>query len=427
MKHNIQLSEVMTIDTPANRCALAFCMQLQQHLKEETKTVLLTANKAELVRTNLQHIKQYLPNFEAIHEKTSYLFLKEEWSDISARFGVQAFTNELTRLTEDVAYDFYYFHRIDLFFENSITPDVEEAISNFIETIRYHHKKVLFSYNSMTASGKVFEVLFAKKRDLSFDVVLNDNGECDLTMKTHNRLLQKESANICLISDQDDMLHLHNTIFQQQSNIKLRTITLDDLHKEHTHINEETDLILYNDSRKFLTREMASVFKKLAPYAPIYWITNRKSIRKSDLNESKSHGIDMLFPKNFDIKEYVHYIEQVIQQAFYTNKLRNLSYLHEDQRVDTTTFAKRIEELDAKHILYSIITVKYSDIHHDNVAAFIRKEDFVLIDQDSDLVLFVLINLLPENARQIISDRTKISKEHIQVQHKATSMEVLGT
>jgi len=427
MKHNIQLSEVMTIDTPANRCAMAFSMQLQQHLNETTKTLFLTANKADLVRTNLQHVKRHLPNFDTIHEKTTYLFLKEEWNDISNRYGIKTFTNELNRMTEDPAFDFYYFHRIDLFFENSITPDVEQAILQFIETIRYHHKKILFSYNSLTASGQIFETLFKNKRDLSFDVVLNDAGECDLTMKTHNRLLLKEFASVCLISNQNDIRYLHSTILKNQPHIKLDIVTLEDLEKNPKRLNEETDLILYNDSRKFLTREIAQVLKNLAPNAQIFWITNRKSIRKSDLNESKEYGIDMLFPKNFDIKEYIHYIEQVIQQAFYTTKLRTLSYLEETQSVTLDVFKKRLHELENKQILHSVITVNLSDIQHDNLAAFIRKEDFVTVDKANNLAFFALINLLPENARQIIADRTNIHKKSIHIQQNREVTELPGS
>ena len=426
MKNNIQLSEVITINTPANQCAMAFNMKLQQQLKETTKTLFLTANKADLVRTNLQHVKRYLPNFDIIHERTTYLFLKEEWSAISDRYGMKTFTNELSNLTKDPAFDFYYFHRIDLFFENNITPEVEQAIVRFIESIRYHHKKILFSYNSLTASGQIFETLFQNRRDLSFDVVLNDSGECDLTMKTHNRLLQKEYASICLISNQSDIRYLHNTIFKNQPHIKLDIVTLEDLEKNPKRINEETDLILYNDSRKFLTKEIAQVFKNLAPNTQIFWITNRKSIRKSDLNESEAHGIDMLFPKNFDIKEYIHYIEQVIQQAFYTTKLRTLSYLNEPQAVSLEIFKKRLHELENKQILYSIVTVNLPDVYHDNIASFIRKEDFVTINKTNNLAFFVLINLLPEHAKQIIADRTKINQKAIHIQQNKEATEVQG-
>ena len=421
MKENIKLSEIMTIDTPANRCALAFSMQLQRYLDKQYKTLFMTGNKSDLVRTNLSYVKQYLENFNAIHEKTTYIFAKESWHEMAENFGVKPFAKELEHIAQNDDYDFYYFHRIDLFFESDITLEIKNALLGFIEAIRYNHKKVLFSYNSLTASGKSFETLFAPKRDLSFDVVLNDNGECDLTMKTHNRLLQKEYARICLISDQTDMRYLHQTILTNQPNIKFDLISLEDLTQNQTVLNKDTDLILYNDSRKFLTKDVAQKLKELAPYAQLFWITNRKSIRKSDLTESKNNGIDMLFPKTFDIKEYIHYIEQVIQRAFYTHKLNNLSYLEEEQSVDFTTFTKRLRELEQKQILHSVIMIKLSNIDHDNLTTFIRKEDFVCIRKNIDQALFVLINILPEHAKQIISDRTKINTSQI-VHHDKKSL-----
>lgn len=413
MKQNIQISEVISIDTPENRCALAFGMELQHHLPKGTRTLLLTANKPELVRTNLEHIQQYLPDFNTIHENTTYLFLKENWGAMYDQYGIKAFENELKHLVEKKEFDLYYFHRLDLFFDKQFTPDIQKCIIHFIESIRYHHKKVLFSYNNQTVSGKSFEVLLEDKRDLSFDVILNDDDKCDLTMKTHNRLLKKEAMNICLISDQKEMHYLHQAILKNEPNIKLSVIDLADLQKKDVPLSKETDLIIYNDSRKFLNKTMVNALKKFSPYAQIFWLTNRKSIRKSDLNESKEIGIDHLFPKTFDIKEYVHYIEHAIQKQFYTTKLQSLSYLNQAQRVDHKTFVRRIAELEKKHILFSIVTVKASEIHTDDIVTYVRKEDFVYIDHDTNIALFVMVNLLIENAKQIIAERTNVSKTYI--------------
>ncbi len=411
MKHNIQLSEVITIDTQENRCALAFAMQLQRHLPSSPHTLFLTANKPELVRDNLEVVQRYFDHFNRIHANTTYLFLKEHWSEMQERYGTQAFINELRSLVEEEAYELFYFHRIDLFFDKLFTPEIEESVIALIEAVRYHHKKIFFSYNTKTVSGKSFDTLLQNRRDLSFDVVPNDDGECDLTMKTHNRLLQKARTTILLISDQADTRYMHNTIFAKEPKIDFRIITLEALQNDPgRHIDPETDLILYNDNRKLLDAEMSAAFKSFAPYAQIFWLTNRKSIRKTDLTESKKIGIDMLFAKYFDIKEYVYYVEQVIQNQFYSHKLDNLSFADKKQVVDIRELLQRVEELEKKHILFSIVTVRKSDIREENIASLIRKEDFVFMDDKHDIVLFVLLNLMPENAKQIIADRVDVNK-----------------
>jgi hypothetical protein len=411
MKHNIQLSEVITIDTPDNRCAMAFAMELQNHLPNHTSTMVITANRPELVHSNLEVVKQHLPHFDTIHDKTTYLFLKENWSGLHERYGIKAFINELRTLIEKDRYDLYYVHRLDLFFDKVFNEEIEESILALIEAVRYNHKKVLLSYNTHTVSGKSFDKLLQNKRDLSFDVVPNNDGECDLTMQTHNRLLQKESASIVLISDQPEIRHMHKHIFGSEPKIRFQSASLQDLEKAHSHlINEDTDLIIYNDSRKILDSSLAKLFKKEAPYAQLYWLTNRKSIRKTDLIESKKIGIELLFPKNFDIKEYIQYVEQVIQNQFYTHKLDDLSFNGENQVVDIRELMQRISELEKKNILFSLVTVNLSDIKEENIPSLIRKDDFVFMDQNHNIVLFVLINIMQEQAKQIIADRVHVNR-----------------
>ncbi len=411
MKHNIQLSEVITIDTPDNRCAMAFAMELQNHLPNHSRTLLLTANRPELVHTNLEVVRQHLPHFDTIHDKTTYLFLKENWSELHGRYGIKAFINELRTLIEKEQYDLYYVHRLDLFFDKVFSEEIEEATLALIEAVRYHHKKVLLSYNTRTVSGKSFDTLLQNKRDLSFDVVPNSDGECDLTMKTHNRLLQKEFASIVLISDQPEIRHMHRLIFEKEPKIRFQTASLQDLEKAHSHlINEDTDLIIYNDTRKLLDTTLAHLFKQEAPHAQLYWLTNRKSIRKTDLSESKKIGIDLLFPRNFDIKEYIQYIEQVIQNQFYTHKLGRISFKEKSQVVDIRELMERISELEKNHILFSLVTVKMSDIKEENLPSLIRKEDFVFMDQSHDIVLFVLVNIMQEYAKQVIADRVHVNR-----------------
>ncbi len=409
MTQNIALSEIITIDSEENRCAIAFAMELQHHLQSPAKTLFLTANNPELVRTNLEVIKAHLPDFDTIHQNTIYLFLKEHWSELQDRYGIRTFVHELQSIVQDEAYEIFYFHRIDLFFDKQFTPEVEEAVIALLESVRYHHKKIFLSYNTQNVTGKSFDRLFQDKRDLSFDVVTGSDGECDLTMKTHNRLLKKEYASILLISDQHQTRRLHQIIMQNEPGIRLDLVTLEDLHSGNHTIDPQTDLILYNDSRKLLDKEMADTFRKLAPYTQIFWLTNQKSIRKSDLSESRKMGIDQLFPKHFDIQEYFHAIEQIIQNQFYTHKLDNLSYLGQSQVVDIRELTKRIAELQEKHVLFTSVTVNAAHIQRENISSLIRKEDFAFIDQANNIVLFVLINLPEESARQIIASRINVN------------------
>ena len=410
MKQNIQISEIVTINTKDNRCALGFSFELLQHLNTKNKMLLLTANSEHLFKSNLEKVKEYLSDFSALHKKTDYLFLKRSWIDLYNLYGLNAFENELITITDDNDYDVYYFHRIDLFFDKHFTDEIKEVIINFIDAIRYHHKKVFFSYDTTTVSGKSFELLLKQRRDLSFDIILNDDEDCNLSMKTHNRLLKKECSNIVLISDNEDIKYLHNTILSNQENINYETIQIETLVDNDSIISEQTDLIIYNDNKKELNETLIKAFKQNAPYAQIFLLSNRKFIRKADLKQSQSMGIDQTFSKFFDVKEYVKDIEQVIQNSFYTQKLKTLSLKKEKQQVNVKELMLRIQNLEKNNIIYALITARRGDIDNTQLKEIIRKDDFFFIDEKDDIVLFVLLHILWEPAKEIVANRTNINK-----------------
>ncbi len=410
MKQNIQISEIVTINAKDNRCALAFSFELFEHLKDDTKMLFLTANSEHLFKSNLEKVKTYASNFSNLHKRSNYLFLKRSWIDLYNLYGLKAFENELISLSEDDDYDIYCFHRVDLFFDKHFTDEIKDVIINFIEAIRYHNKKVLFSYDTSSVSGQSFEDLLKQRRDLSFDVILNDDQECSLVMKTHNRLLKKQSRNIVLISDNDDIRYLHNTLFNKEENIDFKSVEIENLVDNDSVICEQTDLIIYNDSKKDLNNTLIKAFKQNAPYTQIFLLSNKKFIRKTDLKKYREIGIDQTYAKSFDIKEYVSDIEHIIQNSFYTQKLKNLSLKNMKQKVNVKDLMQRIQNLEKNSIVYALITARRGDIDATQIKNIIREDDFFFIDEENDIVLFVLLNILWEGAKEIVSQRTKINK-----------------
>jgi len=95
--------------------------------------------------------------------------------------------------------------------------------------------------------------------------------------------------------------------------------------------------------------------------------------------------------------------------------LDNLTFLEKEQIVDIQELFHRLAELQKKRILFTATTVRKSDIRGENITSRIRKEDFVFIDQKNDMMLFVLINLMEERARQIIANRFQINRLSVKV------------
>ncbi len=426
MRKNIKISEIITINTNVNECALAFSYQLLDHLQDSNKMLVITANNIKKVYENVEQAKEYIANFDKLHPLTKYLFLKENWTKMHEKYGSKSFQNELISIVENKTFDLYYFHRIDMFFDKRFSENIQKALTLLIESIRYNHKKVIFSYNNQTISGKSFETFLKVKEDISFTIKPGNDNDCDFTMKTYNHLLKKEYASIYLISNDEDITNMHKIIFGDQKNIRFKHFTLDDLQNPANLEFKESDIIIYNDSRKMLDANMIQAFKKLAPYARIFSLSNRKSIRKTDLKESKEAGINLLLPKSFDLKEYIHTIELAIGDEFYTKKLKNLSFLTSAHQVDIKELMQRIAELEKNRIYFSIVTARATDIENNNISRMIRKEDFVFIDKSHDITLFVMINLLPDVAKDVIAERTSINKLLIKYHQKDALAQLIG-
>jgi len=415
VEKNIELSEVFTIDTDENRCALLFCLQLQHEL-DNANMLFLTANNFELVHSNLERVKPYIPYADTLIAKTKYLFLKESWLTLSKQYGTRAFSNELSALAEFSPHDIFFLHRIDLFFDKVFTKELEDVIIAFIKDIRYHNKKVIFSYNSKTATGKAFEALFADRRDISYHIEEDKSdidGDCYSTIKTYNKFLKKDHSEICLISDSPENIALHEKIFGQQENIDFHHYTLEEIVQGDKIIADTTDIIIYNNSQIEINEKMVEYLKQNAHFSRIFLLSNKKFLRKSDVKNLQNIGVDYMAALFFDIKEYVSSIEAVIEDDFYSQKLAIVSPVGQTQEVDYDELRRRIIALEEYQVVYSKLLVPEDKINHHRVTSLIRDDDYVYYDRQKGSVTFVLLNILENNAKEILAQRLKIDKKHI--------------
>ncbi|HIP45963.1 MAG TPA: hypothetical protein EYG95_00200, partial [Campylobacterales bacterium] len=360
MKKNIQISEVFTIDTDENRCALLFCMHLQHEL-DDANMLFITANNYQLVHDNLERVKPYISYFDAVHARTKHLFLKDSWLNLNEQYGARALSNELSALVEKSPKELFFMHRIDLFFDKAFSKELEDVIIGFIKDIRYHHKKVIFSYNSKTVSGKAFEELFVDRRDISYHIEEDKSdvdGDCYSTIKTYNKFLKKTFANICLISDNKEIISMHETLFSQQKNIKYNHFNLAE---DVSLIDSETDIVIYHDSLDVSESRIKNI-KNIAHFTKIFLLNDKKFLRKSDKSGLSEKGIDYIAANNVDIEEYVGSIEAVIENDFYTQKLKSMLSLGWPSEVDFQGLKKHLLFLRDKQVIHTLLSVQREDI-----------------------------------------------------------------
>ncbi len=419
MKKNIEISEVFTIDTDENRCALLFCMQLQHELND-AKMLFLTANNFQLVHDNLERVKPYISYFDTLHARTKHLFLKESWLTLNKQYGARALSNELSSLVEHSQEELFFLHRIDLFFDKVFTKELEDVMIAFIKDIRYHHKKVIFSYNSKTVTGKAFEELFVDRRDISYHIEEDKSdvdGDCYTTIKTYNQFLKKPYAQIVLISQQKDIIAMHHTIFDNQKNIKFKHLSLEEFKSGITKIDENTDVVVYNDSYTALDAKIIAQLKVVAPFAKIFQLSDKKFLRKPDRGHAKELGIDYLAAQNFDIEEYIGSIEAVIENDFYSHKLKLVFEKKQSQIIDFDALKERVVDLKMQQILFTLLSIKIDGVDVSQFASLIREQDYFYHDKENNTVIFVLLNILRESAHDILAKRLGIKKRFITSYH----------
>ncbi len=419
LKKNIEISEVFTIDTDENRCALLFCLQLQHELND-AKMLVLTANNFQLVYDNLERVKPYVSYFDTLHERTKYLFLKESWLTLNAQYGARALSNELSSLVEHSVEELFFLHRIDLLFDKVFNKELEDVLIAFIKDIRYHHKRVIFSYNSKTATGKAFEELFVDRRDISYHIEADKSdvdGDCYMTIKTYNKFLKKPYAQIVLISDQKDIIDMHHIIFNNQKNIKFKHLSLEEFKKGIGTMDETTDVVVYNDSQTTLDKKVVSELKEIAQFSKIFQLSDKKFLRKPDYGNAKALGIDYLAPLNFDIEEYIASIETVIENDFYSRKLKIFFENEQSQKVDFDKLKRHVVELKDQQILFSLLSANIEDIENSSLSALVRERDYIYQDTASKTVVFVLVNILRESAHDILAKRLGVKKRFITSYH----------
>jgi len=422
LKKNIEISEVFTIDTDENRCALLFCLQLQHQL-DNAKMLFLTANNFDLVHDNLERVKPYLPYFDVLKVRTKYLFMKDSWLDLHAQYGTRALSNELSSLVEHSQEDIFFFHRIDLFFDKVFTKELEDLLIAFIKDIRYYHKKVIVSYNSKTVSGKAFETLFVDRRDISYHIQEDKSdvdGDCYTTIKTYNKFLTKQSSEIILITDKNEIINMHKTIFENQKDINFKDLTLEAVKNDLNLIGKSTDIVIYNDAKSLIEPNIIEGIKKSAPFAKIFQLSDQKFLRKTDRTNAKELGIDYLATKNFDIEEYIVSIESVIENTFYTKKLKHFYTLEKQKEIDLEELKHHVMALKENNILFALLSVKKEDIDASDITTLLREHDYVFHDSSHNRVVFVLLNILRDNAQNILAKRLNIKKRFITIYHDIT-------
>ena len=416
MKKSINKAEVFTIDTDENRCALIFSFQLQEKLNIEKK-VFITANNYEFVYQNLSRIKPYIPFFDKIHDNTKYLFLKDSFINLFDQYGNRSITNELNRVLQQNEFDFFYFHRVDLFFSNLSESELEEVLLSVINDARYFHKRVIFSYNAKSIRGAIVENILKSKRDILYTIYEDKNSsdnDCYSTVKWYNEFIEKDYYMILLLSEDKKLLDFHKNLFSGRSGIKYSHSTMEELLKDRNILNNNIDLIIYDDQISPIDRRVVNFIKNYSHFSQIYLFSRNRFLRRGDLDFVESIGVDEIISYNFDILDYISSIENTLNTPFYSKNFQHIKDLNITKVVNEDRFSKYIKLLLDKKIIFSLLSIPRKLISKDiDIQKKIRDYDTTYYYEKDKLIFFVLVNICSHDAVKILSKRFDVKKREI--------------
>ena len=404
----VDSGEIVCLDVKDNGSALQLAAAAQAERPfGPGGGVVITSLHHDLLREELRSVVENFPDLEHIHPLTEYLFLREGWSGMVAKEGTEAIRRELGKIFGTKEWTFFHIFRADLIFGGLRESTAELLVDAVSEMARYHGKTLIFTYSSRTAAGRRFRAAAAKRCDTLYRQTSRDTAQEDEPANLPAKV-ETERSPVLLISDDAQMESLHDLLFENEKSIAYSRCSFEELKKGYrSYLNEESLLVIYRSEEQPLCNRMVETIRSLAPNAKLVWISGRDSLRQSDRHAAIGIGIERIFPRLFDLQEYILFLEQILNSEFYTRRKKRLPGLEKVVTGDRDLLQSRMERLRRERILFCNIEMESEGLDECNLSRMIREGDAVFVDRQRRRLSFVLIDILGSSAAKVLSKRAR--------------------
>ncbi len=409
MKQEIDKSTVFVVESDENICILSHVLQLQNNYLEN-KMLFISSRDSSSIKGNLQYLRDKLEQFDDIYSRLKFLFLKESWKNLNEKYGNSFFKNELNEIMQHHEVGTIYFHRIDLFFDDLATHDMHVILSDIIELVRYHHKKIIFSYSSKLRLGNALDDLMQEFVDITYNVTKNREQICMSEVFFH----KKSVVNLLLLTQDPLLVKFHSYVFDCLGLVNF--LHLDELTNENKDKLYNADIIVYHLADERLKDMLLEWNNQKKIKSKLFQLSFENLHRKQDQIMKLQSGFDHIFEQNFDLLDYLFHIENSIKDNFYTKKMKYLPILKNAIIFDERVFKRQIVEFIDKEIFFSIVVIYYESrykIELSHLEEFIRENDYIYFDESEGRIVFLMLNMLPTTAYILLKSR--LEKSHIYI------------
>ncbi len=409
MKQELDKGNVFVIDGDENVCILSHVLQLQ-HKYFANKMLFISSKESSSIKGNLQYLKDKLEPFDDIYVRLKFLFLKESWQNLNEKYGNSFFKNELNDIIGHDEVGTIYFHHIDLFFDNLAPHDMHVIVSDIIGLVKYHHKKIIFSYSSKLRLGSVLNDLMQEFVDITYHVTKNSDQVCMNEVFFH----KKSVVNLLLLTQDPLLVKFHSYIFDCLGLVNF--LHLDELTNENKDKLYNADIIVYHLADERLKNMLLEWNNQKKVKSKLFQLSFENLHRKQDKIMELQSGFDHIFEQNFDLLDYLFYIENSVKDNFYTKKMKYLPVLKNAVIFDEGVFKSQIVDFIDKEIFFSIVVVYYESrykIELSHLEELIRENDYIYFDTDESRIVFLMLNMLPTTAYMLL--KARLENSHIYI------------
>ena len=239
------------------------------------------------------------------------------------------------------------------------------------------------------------------------DDVVTKNRVDDLLIELS--LLDNEidkELNVVLLSDNDDMKKLNYFIFNDVEGINY--YTMDNPFDSDLTILSQMNIILYNKDDKELEDELLENIINKHLNCKFIHIVDSSNYRKLDFLEEYLQGVSKVIKLDSDLEEYIFEIQKELMNGFYSKRLQKIKPI--DTIYEQNKFEKRVDELIKKRVCFTHLRYTYEsdmDISKYNLKKIVREKDSIFIDREKSELHFLLLDVMPKKANDIIKSRIK--------------------
>jgi len=237
-----------------------------------------------------------------------------------------------------------------------------------------------------------------------------------------------KELNIVLLSDNDDMKKLNYFIFNAVDGINY--YTMDDPYDKDLSILSQMDIVLYNkDDKELEDLILENIINKRLGCKFIHIVDNQ-NYRKIDFLEEYLQGVSKVIKLDSELEEYIFEVQRELMNGFYSKRLQKIKPV-KDMIFDGKVYEKRVNELIKNRVCFTALRYTYEsdmDISKYNLKKIVREKDAIYVDRAKNEIYFLLIDVMPSTANEIVKSRIKnFSIRLSEISHKSVFDMVFGS